>query len=50
MEKISLTCHIKNEVLHRAKEERSVLKIILEKANWIGQISPRNCLLKHVIK
>jgi hypothetical protein len=31
MEKISLTCHVKNEVLRRAKEERSVLKRILKK-------------------
>ena len=50
MENISLTCHVKNELLRRAKEERSVLKIILKKGSNLGQILPRNCLLKHVIE
>jgi hypothetical protein len=40
-----------NEVLHRVKEVRSILKTIKRrKANWIGHILRRNCLLKHVIK
>jgi hypothetical protein len=39
------------EVLHRVKEERNVLHTIKRrKANWIGYILRRNCLLKHVIK
>jgi hypothetical protein len=39
------------EVLHRIKEERNVLHTIKRrKANWIGHILHRNCLLKHVIK
>jgi hypothetical protein len=38
------------EVLHRVKEERNVLHTIKRrKANWIGHILRRNCLLKHVI-
>jgi hypothetical protein len=52
MEKISWTDRVRNEeVLHRVKEERTILhKIIRRKANWIGHILRRNCLLKHVIK
>jgi hypothetical protein len=39
------------EVLHRVKEERNILHTIKRrKANWIGQILRRNCLLKHVIE
>jgi hypothetical protein len=39
------------EVLHRVKEERNILhKIKIIKANWIGHILRRNCLLKHVIE
>jgi hypothetical protein len=43
---------VKNEeVLLRVKEERSVIHAIKHrKANWIGHISRRNCLLKHVIE
>jgi hypothetical protein len=38
------------EVLHTAKEERNILHTIKRrKANWIGHILRRNCLLKHVI-
>jgi hypothetical protein len=52
MEKISWTDCVRNEeVLHRAKEERSILHTIKRrKANWIGHILRRNCLLKHVIE
>jgi hypothetical protein len=51
MVKISWTDRVKNEVLHRVKEERDVLHILkLKKANWIGHIMSGNCLLKHVIK
>jgi hypothetical protein len=39
------------KVLHRVKEERNILQTIKrQKANWIGNILRRNCLLKHAIK
>jgi hypothetical protein len=39
------------EVLHRVKEERNIVQTIKRrKANWIGHILRRNCLLKHVIE
>jgi hypothetical protein len=39
------------EVLHRFKEERNIVHTIKRrKANWIGHILRRNCLLKHVIE
>jgi hypothetical protein len=39
------------EVLHRVKDKRNILyKLIRRKANWIGLILRRNCLLKHVIE
>jgi hypothetical protein len=39
------------EVLHRVKEDRNILHTIkIRKANWIGHILRRNCLLKHVIE
>jgi hypothetical protein len=52
MEKFIWTGHVKNEeVLYRDKEERNSLQtIIRSKANWIGHILRRNCLLKHVIE
>jgi hypothetical protein len=52
MEKISWTAHVRNEeVLFRVKEERNILHTIKRrKANWIGHILRRNCLLKHVIE
>jgi hypothetical protein len=51
MEKISLTNHVRNEVLHRVKEERNILHTMKRrKANWIGHILRRNSLLKHVIE
>jgi hypothetical protein len=38
------------EVLHRVKEEKNILHTIKRrKANWIGRILRRNCLLKHVM-
>jgi hypothetical protein len=50
MEKFSWTNHVKNEeVLHRVKEDRNMLHAIKRrKANWIGHMLRRNCLLKHV--
>jgi hypothetical protein len=52
MEKISWTDCVRNEeVLHRVKEERNIAHTIKRrKANWIGHILRRNCLLKHVIE
>jgi hypothetical protein len=50
MEKISLTDHVRNEeVLLRVKEQRNILHEIRKwKANWIGHILHRNCLLQRV--
>jgi hypothetical protein len=52
LEKIRWTVRVRNEeVLHRVKEERNILHTIkTRKADWIGQILRRNCLLKHVIE
>jgi hypothetical protein len=52
MEKISWTNHVRNEeVLHRVKEKRNIPhKIEKRKADWIGHIMCRNCLLKHIIE
>jgi hypothetical protein len=52
MEKIGWTDQVRNEnVLHSVKEERNILLTIKKrKANWIGHILRRNCLLKHVIE
>jgi hypothetical protein len=51
MEKISWTDRVRNEVLHRVKEDRNILHTIKRrKADWIGHILRRNCLLKHVIE
>jgi hypothetical protein len=50
MEKISWTDHVRNEVvLLRVKEKRNILhQINKQKANWIGHILRRNCLLQQV--
>jgi hypothetical protein len=52
MEKISWTDHVKNEeVLPRVKEQRNILhEISKRKANWIGHILRRNCLLQQVVE
>jgi hypothetical protein len=50
MEKICWTDRVRNEVLHRVKEERNVLRTIKRRANWLGHILHRNCLLKHIIE
>jgi len=52
MEKISWTDHVRNEeVLLRVNEQRNILHEIRKwKANWIGHIVRRNCLLKQVIE
>ena len=48
MEKISWTEYVRNEeVLLRVKEQRNILHdIIKRKANWIGHILRRNCILR----
>jgi hypothetical protein len=50
MEKINCTDHMRNEdVLLRVKEQRNILHDICKrKANWIGHILRRNCLLQRV--
>jgi hypothetical protein len=50
MEKISWTDHVRNEdVLLSIKEQRNILhEICKRKANWIGHILCRNCLLQRV--
>ena len=52
MEKTSWTDHVRNEeVLLRVKEQRNILNEIRKrKANWIGHILRRNCLLQRVIE
>jgi hypothetical protein len=52
MEKISWTDHVrKEEVLFRVKEQRNILhEIRKRKANWIGQILHKNCILQQVIE
>jgi len=52
MEKISWTDRVRNEeVLLRVKEQRNILhEIRKRKANWIGHILRRNCLLEHFIE
>ena len=52
MENISWTDHVRNEdVLLRVKEQRNILhEITKRKANWIGHILGRNCLLQRIIE
>jgi len=52
MEKISWTDHVRNEeVLLRVKEQRNILhEISKRKANYIGDILLRDCLLQRVIE
>ena len=49
---LSWTDYVRNEeVLHRVKEQRNFLhEIRKRKANWIGHILRRNCLLQRVIE
>jgi hypothetical protein len=49
MEKISWTDHVRNEILHRVKEDRNILHMVHRRyGNWIGHMLCRNCLIKHV--
>jgi hypothetical protein len=42
---------VKNEVLQRNKEMRNILQTTKRrKANWIGYILRRNCVLKRIIE
>ena len=52
MVKISWTDHVRNEeVLLRVNEQRNIVhEIRKRKANWIGHILRRNCLLQQVIE
>jgi hypothetical protein len=52
MVKISWTDRVRNgEVLLRVSEERNIIHTVKRnKANWIGHVLRRNCLLKHVIE
>ena len=50
MEKISLTDRVRNEVLQSQGGEEYRTYNKRRKANWIGHILRRNCLLKHVIE
>ena len=52
MQKISWTDHVRNEeVLLTVNEQRNILhEIIKRKANWIGHILRRNCLLNRLSK
>ena len=52
MEEISWTEHVRNEeVFLRVKEQRNILRETSKrKANWIGHILCRNCLLQPVIE
>ena len=51
MEKISWNDHVRNEVWLRVNEQRNILHEIRKwKANWIGHILRRNCLLKQFIE
>ena len=51
MEKFSWTDRVRNELLHRVKEEWNILPTVnRRKANWIGHILRRNCLMKHIVE
>jgi len=52
MEKIRWTDHVRNEeVLPKVKGQRNILhEVSKRKANWIGHILRRNCLLPQVIE
>jgi hypothetical protein len=52
MEKISWTNHMRTkEVLLRVQEPRNILhEISKRKANWMGHILHRTCLLQQVIE
>jgi len=56
MEKIHCTDRVRNDVLHRVKEEENITHTHTHthtkrrKVKWIGHILRRDCLLQHVIE
>jgi hypothetical protein len=51
MEMISWINEVRNEVLHRVKEDRNTLHTIKRiKADWIGHTLQRNCLINTLLK
>jgi hypothetical protein len=49
MEKIIRTDRVRNEGVFRVSEQRNILPTIKRKKTyWIGHISGRNCLVKHI--
>jgi hypothetical protein len=42
---ISWTDRVRNEVLHRVKDERNVPDTLKKKADWTGHPVRRNCLM-----
>ena len=51
IERIRWIDRMKKEVLHGVKEERNVLNTVKRrKAEWVGHVLCRNCLLKHVVE
>jgi hypothetical protein len=52
MEKIIWTDCVRNkEVVRGIEEEKNILHTVkVRKANWVGHVLCRNCLLKHVIE
>ena len=48
---ISWVDRVRDEVLHRGKEQRNILHTInRSKVDWIGHILRGNCLLKYIIE
>ena len=48
---ISWVDRVRDEVLHRGKEQTNILHTInRSKVNWIGHILRGNCLLKYIIE
>jgi len=51
MDKNNWTDLVTNEVLHRLQKDGNILHTVnRRKANWIGHISPTNCVLQHLIE
>jgi hypothetical protein len=51
LESFEMWCVNNEAVLYRVKEERNILHTVRRrKANWIGHILRRNCLLSHIIE
>jgi hypothetical protein len=45
------TDRVRSEVLQGVRKERNILQTITrEKANWIGHILRRSCVLKYVVE